>query len=386
MTAHRRLRLAVVTDSATPWNNGGKEQRQHELLTRLAARGFQVDVYTMQWWDGGRRLERDGLTFHAICPRIGLYTKSGRRSIFQAVVFALSTLRMLVRRYDVLEVDAIPFLQLFPTRLVAWLRRKPMVVTWHEYWGSSYWTEYLGRLGRVAAFVEKAAIRLPDRILAASDGTAERLREVRGNGALDVHVVTPGIVAAALEASVDAPWSPARAIELVYAGRLLDHKKVDVAIEATARLAERGIDAHLTVIGTGPHGDSLREQARRGPVAERVEFLDFLPEHRDVLVKMAAADLFLFPSVREGFGMVALEAMAMGTPVITSDHPDNFARHLIRPGVNGYVCPAEGGAFAAAIEKSLSRLDELSAGAAAVATDFDWDRIAERAELAYPGT
>ena len=382
--APRRMRLAVVTDSVSPWHTGGKEQRQHELLTRLAARGFEVDVYTMRWWGKEKQVTREGITFHGICPLVPLYTKD-RRSIRQAVMFALATLRMLTRRYDVLEVDAIPFLQLFPTRIVAWLRRKPMVVTWHEYWGSQYWAEYLGPLGRVAAFVERTAIRLPDRILAASDGTAQRLREVRRSQP-DVHVVTPGIVAATLAAPAHEPWTPRRPLQLVYAGRLLDHKRVDVAIDTVSELAVRGVDARLTVIGAGPHADALQERAKRSPVADRIQFLAFLPEHADVLERMACADLFLFPSVREGFGMVALEAMAMGTPVITSDHPDNFARHLVRDGRNGMVCAADPTAFADAIETALERLGELSEGATTLAADFDWERITDRAEQAYLGS
>ena len=74
-TAPRRLRLAVVTDSVSPWHTGGKEQRQHELLTRLAARGFQVDVYTMRWWGREKQVVRDGITFHGICPLVPLYTQ-----------------------------------------------------------------------------------------------------------------------------------------------------------------------------------------------------------------------------------------------------------------------------------------------------------------------
>ena len=373
-------RLAVVTDSVAPWNTGGKEQRQHELWTRLAARGFQVDVYTMRWWEQGRTHRRDGITYHAISPLIPLYTKSGRRSILQAVLFALATVRTVTRRFDLLEVDAIPFLPLFPMRLVAWVRRRPMVVTWHEYWGSGYWTEYLGPLGPLAAFVERTAIRLPDRILAASDGTAERLREVR-RGALDVHVVTPGIVASTTATAVREAIGT-RPVRLLYAGRLLDHKRVDVAIDACAELAARGVDARLTVIGQGPAAAALRAQAAALPEA-RVEFVDFLDEHAEVFTRMAAADLFLFPSVREGFGMVALEAMSVGTPVITSDHADNFARHLVTTGINGAVCPATPQAFADAITVAVPQLAELSTGALAVAAGFDWDRIADRAELAY---
>jgi glycosyltransferase involved in cell wall biosynthesis len=376
-------RLAVLTDVVAPWHTGGKEQRQQELFTRLVRRGLQVDVYTMKWWDGPRRLERDGVTYHAICPRIPLYAGQ-RRSILQAVVFALCTLRMVSRRYDVLEVDAIPFLQLFPARLVAWLRRVPMVVTWHEYWGRGYWTDYLGPLGRAAAFIERLAIRLPDRIVAASEGTAERLRAACP-GELDVHVVTPGIDLAALP---DVPVEPARdrpdELRLVYAGRLLEHKNVDVAIRALDLLRRGGTAARLSVIGQGPAAERLEALAAELDLADRVEFHAFLPEHADVLAQLAAADLLVFPTVREGFGMVALEAMSLGTPVVTSDHPDNFARHLVAsPTPAGAVCPATPAAFAAAIANSRTRLAELAPAARATAAGYDWERIADRARAAY---
>ena len=116
---------------------------------------------------------------------------------------------------------------------------------------------------------------------------------------------------------------------------------------------------------------------------DRVDFVDFLPDHADVLQEMAQADLFLFPSVREGFGMVALEALALGTPVVTSDHPDNFARYLVRPGENGTVCAPTAEAFADAIENCLRRLPQLNAGAVGTAEEFEWDSVADRARLAY---
>lgn len=377
----RPSRIAVVTDSVSPWNTGGKEQRQHELYTRLAARGWRIDVYTMKWWHAETRrrtVTRDGITFHAISPYVPLYTK-GRRSILQAAVFAVSTLRMVTRRFDLLEVDSIPFLPIYPTRLVAWLRRKPMTVTSHEYWGSQYWTDYLGALGplgRLAGAVERTAILLPDRVLAASEGTAERLR---AEGACDVHVVTPGISTAA----VPAPASSDGVVSLVCAGRLLDHKKVDVAIRTVDVLAARGVTARLTVIGQGPAADDLQRLAKELGVDDRVEFCAFLPEHRDLLARFAASDLLLFPSVREGFGMVAIEAMAVGTPVITSDHADNFARHLVRDDVNGAVCPADPDAFADAVLRCRADLPALAVGARDTAAAYDWDRIADRAEAAF---
>ena len=380
-----RPRIAVVTDSVSPWHTGGKEQRQHELYTRLAARGYQIDVYTMKWWRDetrSRSVVRDGVTFHALSPYVPLYTK-GRRSILQAAVFAVSTLRMLTRRFDVLEVDSIPFLPVFPGRLVARLRRRPMTVTSHEYWGTQYWTTYLGALGplgRLAGLVERTAIRLPDRIAAASDGTAERLR---AEGARDVRTVTPGIGADVLDAPRAGRVSPPDVLDLVCAGRLLDHKNVDVAIRTVDVLARRGVAARLTVIGQGPAAEDLARLVKQLRLDDRVEFVPHLPEHRDVLARFATADLLLFPSVREGFGMVALEAMAVATPVITSDHPDNFARHLVRPGSNGTVCEPTPEAFADAVESCRERLAQLSAGARECAAGYDWDSIADRAEAVF---
>ena len=300
-------------------------------------------------------------------------------------MFALSTLRMITRRYDVLEVDAIPFLQLFPTRLVAWLRRKPMVVTWHEYWGIAV-LDGVPRAAGAHRRLRRAhghPVARPDPRRVGRHG--QRLRAVRHDD-LDVHVVTPGIVAATLSRQ---RWTSrgrrraARARVRRPAARPQARGRRDRRV---GRLAERGIDARLTVIGAGPHAEQLRLVAARTGVADRIEFLDFLPEHADVLERMAAADLFLFPSVREGFGMVALEAMAMGTPVVTSDHADNFARHLVQSGVNGMVCAPDPDAFADAIEGRSTGSRELSAGAAEVAADFDWDRIADRAEAAYVRT
>ena len=185
-----------------PWNTGGKEVRHHELLTRLARGQFVVTIYTMRWWEGGRSTVVDGIRYVAICPRLQLYV-GRRRSILQALIFALCTLSVVVRRFDVVEVDAIPFLPLFPMRLVTWARRAPMVVTWHEFWGAGYWAQYLGRRGVVASTIERAAARLPSSIIAASDGTAERLR-VSGL-ANSVHVVPNGVDVDALRSFVTPP-------------------------------------------------------------------------------------------------------------------------------------------------------------------------------------
>src|SRR3954452_20896495 len=170
MADARRPTVALVTDAIFPYHRGGKEVRYHELAHRLADRA-DVHVYTMNWWRGGRvRRERE-VTFHAIAPLMPLYVGE-RRSVAQAVVFALSCLRLLFRRFDVIEADHMPYIQLFPLRLVASLRRKRLVVARHETWGLAYRRQYMARAGTVRWLFERFALRLPDAIIAASSETA----------------------------------------------------------------------------------------------------------------------------------------------------------------------------------------------------------------------
>ncbi|MGH2907765.1 MAG: glycosyltransferase family 4 protein, partial [Solirubrobacteraceae bacterium] len=172
--AERRRRIALVTDAIGPFHRGGKELRYLELAPRLA-RDADVEVHTMRWWPG-RRVRRDrGVTYRAICPLVPLY-RGHRRSIRQALTFAVCCLRLLAARFDVIEADHMPYLQLLPLKLVALLRRRRLVVTWHECWGPDYWRDYLGRAGRIGWWCESAALRLPDAIIAASPQTGERLR------------------------------------------------------------------------------------------------------------------------------------------------------------------------------------------------------------------
>ena len=166
-------------------------------------------------------------------------------------------------------------------------------------------------------------------------------------------------------------------------GRLLDHKRVDVALRALTELRKRGRDLRLLVVGEGPERERLMKLAAAAGVANFVTFVNFMPEREDVLRVLARAKVLLFPTVREGFGMVALEALALGTPVVTSDAADNFAQHLVTSGVNGEVCRAEPIFFADAVERVLGQLPRYSAAASDSVGAYDWDALAVAAGKVY---
>lgn len=121
---------------------------------------------------------------------------------------------------------------------------------------------------------------------------------------------------------------PGEGLEVVHVGKLLPHKGPDLALEAFERFQDGCPGARLRFVGDGPARDELREQAERLGVADSVRFEGWL-EHARALERLAEADVLLFPSLRDGGGMVVVEAMALGTvPVCLDLHgPGLHAAH-----------------------------------------------------------
>src|ERR1700733_8800739 len=93
--------VAVVSDALYPWHKGGKEVRYLRLLSRLPDYDMDVVVYSMKWWDRAPDVvtfSRGSLTYKSICPRVAMY-KGTRRTFSQALLFAVSTLRLLTQNF-----------------------------------------------------------------------------------------------------------------------------------------------------------------------------------------------------------------------------------------------------------------------------------------------
>ena len=120
---------------------------------------------------------------------------------------------------------------------------------------------------------------------------------------------------------------------IVFTGRLVPHKGVDVLLQA---LRELPSDVHLVVVGRGPRLVDLRGLARRLGVADRTHFCASVTDD-ELPVYLGLADVFAFPSQNrlEGFGLAVAEAMACGLPVVTSDMPG--VREVIEDGVHGLL-------------------------------------------------
>jgi phosphatidylinositol alpha 1,6-mannosyltransferase len=168
----------------------------------------------------------------------------------------------------------------------------------------------------------------------------------------------------------------------LYVGRLAPEKRPEQIIDAF-RLAQKMLpkdSIQLVMAGTGPREAELRAEAPPG-----VTFLGFLDRRSRLPDLYANCDAFVFASVTETLGLVVLEAMASGLPVVAA--PAGGVRDHLRDGQNGLAYPA-GSTYAMANamvtlswEGGLAR--RLGAGARRTAEELTWEREMERLDRSY---
>ncbi len=236
-------KIAIVSDAIYPYNKGGKEKRIFEISTRLAKAGHKVTIYTMKWWKGNDTRKENGVTLKAISPLYPLYSGQ-RRSIKEAILFGINCLKLIKEDFDVIDVDHMPHLVLFPLKLVCLIKHKKLTVTWNEVWGRKYWVSYMGILGHVAYIVEQLSVLMADDIVSISSHTTEKLKNVlhyKGT----IKTISMGIDVE----NIKKVKASKQKSDVIFAGRLLANKNVDVLIQSISTLKKTFPNIACTIVG-----------------------------------------------------------------------------------------------------------------------------------------
>ena len=162
------------------------------------------------------------------------------------------------------------------------------------------------------------AIEHADHIIAISGHTRERAIAYFGVDPARITVVPHGVDREQFPPAASPP--PAAPPFFLCVGAGQPQKNLGVALQAFARCADRSTDLRLVVAGRGDSNKTLRHEARRLGVEDRVTFAGPVP-HADLLRLLHTATALVFPSLVEGFGLPVLEAMSAGCPVICSAIP-----------------------------------------------------------------
>jgi glycosyltransferase involved in cell wall biosynthesis len=185
--------------------------------------------------------------------------------------------------------------------------------------------------GTIGKLVEKFTMRLPDEIVAVSNKTRDDLIRC-GVRPERIEVVPVGID---LERIMRIAPSNDQA-DILFAGRLIYEKRIDVLIEAIALLKKELPAVTCRIIGDGPERENLQMLVRRLRLDDNVEFMGFIDQD-GLIGYMKSSKAFVLPSVREGFGLVIVEANACKLPVVSIRHDMSAVSELIRDGVSGFL-------------------------------------------------
>ncbi len=144
---------------------------------------------------------------------------------------------------------------------------------------------------------------------------------------------------------------PARAPVLLYVGRVAYEKNIDFLLRMFAKVRARRADALFVIAGEGPARESLTRQARDLGLADAVRFIGYLDRRTDLPDCYAAGDAFVFASRTETQGLVLLEAMAQGTPVVSI--AELGTRSILTPESGAFVAPENEEVFADQVIEAL---------------------------------
>ncbi len=259
----------------------------------------------------------------------------------------------------------------------------PMVSTVHatEAGRHSGWVS--GRISRQVHAVESWFVRESDSLITCSASMSDELSELFGPGLAEITVIRNGIDSSRWRfARRRARTGPP---ELLFFGRLEYEKGVHEAIAALPRVRRTHPGTTLTIAGDGTQQDWLLDVARKHKVLKAVRFTG-RADHDQLLALLHRADVAVLPSHYEPFGIVALEAAAAGTPLVTSN-VGGLGEAVIN-GQTGISCPPRDvAALAAAVRTVLDDPDGAQRRAIAarqrLTSDFDWHTVAAETAQVY---
>lgn len=343
---------------------GGGSVRTHQINRRLAHSGFDVTVLTTTY-PGAEERVQDGVHY----VPIGFGT--GRNRLTRLLGYIARLPREARRRGHDADLVVEDFFAPFSSMAAPRWTGKPTI-------GMVQWLHAGDKAKQYKLplhWLERFGVRSHSRLIAVSQGTADKLAALNPKAA--VEIVGNGIDREALDGE------PGVGRHVLFVGRLELHLKgLDLLLAAWATAGPQ-LGDKLIIAGTGPDQEKLERLIESLGLTESVELVGWV-SGQEKLDLMRSARLAVVPSRHETFGLVAVEALASGTPVLIFDIPS--LREVVPDGCGWRVPPFHADALAAElVQRYTGEAELLEAGrrGRTFARGFDWDAQAQRQAQIY---
>ena len=366
------MRIVILVYLFPPKWLAGTEIATYNIAKYLARRGHEVHVITS--WDEGLPKEsfEEGFYVHRIrVPRL------------KTVGYTLHALRelLLIKELspDIVHAQSIPrgaacilARKLFGIPCVVWGQGSDVYLPW-----------------RFKEVVSKFVLGNADALIALTEHMKQKMIEILNRERNCVFVIPNGIdyeffsgYLRKRDSVISKPRNDEKVI--LYVGRLEPVKGVRYLVQAMRILKDMVRNLKLTIVGDGSERKCLKELVRNLGLEDHVVFVGRVP-HDKIPEYMASADVFVLPSLSEGFGMVVVEAMAMGLPVIASRV--GGLPEIIKDCENGFLVePRNPRDIAEKIILLLTNDDlrvYMSKRNTEEARKYSWEKIVEKLEKVY---
>ena len=356
-----------------------------QLATALGEMGMKIDIFTREHLDVVNRVETIGPNVRVI------HLKAGEPDAHLGDLYALLP-DFLVRLNDFREEEGLEYDVVHSHYwLSAWAGRElsqainvPHVVTFH----TLSLIKMQSRAGEIEQterpFVEAEVMATADRIIAFSPHERDAMARLYGVDARKVSLVPCGVDLEVFrpldQKSVRSRLGLNGEKILLYVGRVEPIKGLDLLVETAAQM-DSAEGVRMMVVGADVNGDRemhrVKQLAKERDLEDKIDFVGQV-DHDDLPLYYNAADVCVVPSYYESFGLVALESMACGTPVVATRV--GGLSTIIHHGRTGYLkswrCPE---AFANSVEMIISSdglQQSMGEAARKRAEGMGWDNVA----------
>jgi glycosyltransferase involved in cell wall biosynthesis len=339
---------------------GGAEIVLLENFKRVVAAGHQVD-YLCNQYPGAKPEEMiEGMRI----------LRRGRQPYFNLLVPHVYRSELRKNGYDLIVegIDKLPFfMPLFE-------RKVPVLCAVPHLFGSTVFQEASLPVGAYVYAHERLIPHVYRKCLfwAVSQGTRDDLVR-RGIPADRIEVIYDGLTQERYRVPEKKPFADHPI--LVYLGRVKKYKGIEIGIKAVGLLRDKYPGIECRIVGSGDHLEELKRLSLRLGLTDNVSMTGYIPESEKVEL-LQKANLLLYTSPKEGWGLSVIEANVCGTPALASDSPG--LRESVVDGRTGFLVPhGDVQALARRIDELLSDPDlyaRMRAAAVEWGRGFTWDR------------
>lgn len=308
------MKIAFAYDVPYPWHKGGIEKILSIESAELAKRN-EVHFFTLKWPGMRNEFTREKVHYHAYSSSsIEKAYKNGRRSIGNAIVFALSLFHLFSYDFDVLVIDQFPYLHIPVAWLFCRIKGCKLVMKVAEVWDRDYWIKYTNPIiGNLAYWFSKAWAKSADFYIVNSDDTKEKFKLFANKESNKILVFSPVLD----EKIITAAAKKKRKIaDVIFAGRLIKEKRLDKWVDAVSKAHK--IDNKITgaIIGDGIEMKSIKSYIKKANATKFISMLGRMESTAELYEAIAGSNVMLNMSEREGLSIISLESIALGTPVL----------------------------------------------------------------------